>query len=70
MPNVEWFGIALNVAVIAPRDEPFIPHAGFDATFSRYANGVRAMDGSLASTPTPLALGLNVETSPSWPRDV
>ena len=55
MPNVEWFGIALNVAVIAPRDEPFIPHAGFDATFSRYANGVRAMDGSLASTPTPMA---------------
>ena len=36
-------------------------------TFSRNAIGVRAIHGSPASAPTPLALGLNVETFHSWP---
>ena len=31
-------------------------------TFSRYANGVRAINGSLTFAPTPLALGLNLQT--------
>ena len=29
--------------------------------FSRYANGVRAINGSPAFAPTPMALGLNVK---------
>ena len=39
-------------------------------TFSRNANGVRAINCSTASAPTPLALGLNVETSHLWPLEV
>ena len=31
--------------------------------FSRYANGVRAIDNSPAFAPTPLALGLNVNVN-------
>src|SRR6185436_11763046 len=38
---------------------PFLPHV---TTFSRNANGVRAINGSLAFAPTPLALGLNENT--------
>ncbi len=38
--------------------------------FSPNAHGVGAINGSSASAPTPLALGLNVETSHSWPREV
>ena len=38
-----------------------------DEMFSRDANGVRAINGSPASAPTPLALGLNVKTTHSWP---
>ncbi len=34
--------------------------------FSRNATGVRAINGSLTSAPTPMALGLNVE-SPQRP---
>jgi hypothetical protein len=34
-------------------------------TFSRYANGVRVINGSLSFAPTPMALGLNVEMSHS-----
>ena len=34
-----------------------------EETFSRNANGMRAINGSPTFTPTPLALGLNVETS-------
>ena len=30
-------------------------------TFSRNANGVRAINGSLPFAPTPMALGLNVK---------
>ncbi len=48
----------------------FIPRAACSETFSRYANGVRVINGSPAFSPTPLALGLNVETSHSWPREV
>ncbi len=38
--------------------------------FSRNANGVRAMEGSPASAPTPLALGLNVGSSYCLPLEV
>ena len=38
-------------------------------TFSRNDNGVRAINGSPASTPTPLAVGLNVKMSHSSPRE-
>ena len=37
---------------------------------SRYANSARAINGSPAFAPTPLALGLNVGTSHSWPGRV
>ncbi len=47
-----------------------MPHAVFDETFSRNANGMRAINGWPASAPTPLALGLNVGMSHSWPREV
>ena len=47
----------------------FILHAAESETFSRNANGVRAISVLPAFSPTPLALGLNVETSHSWPRE-
>ena len=37
-----------------------IPLAAGTETFSRYANGVRAINGSLTSAPTPLGLNENV----------
>ncbi len=46
------------------------PCAGSCETFSRYANGVRAINGEPTIAPTPLALGLNVESSRSCPRVV
>ena len=47
-----------------------IPLAARSGTFSRHANGMRANQGLPAFTPTPLALGLNVEKSHSWPYEV
>ena len=44
--------------------------SGLTWTFSRYANGVRAIDESPTSAPTPLALGLNMKLSLSWPCEV
>ena len=38
-------------------------HAARRETFSRNANDVRAINGWPVSAPTPLALGLNVETT-------
>jgi hypothetical protein len=38
-------------------------HVACCETFSRNANGVRAIKATPAYTPTPLALGLNVETA-------
>ena len=37
---------------------------------SRNANGVRAINGLPASAPTPLALGLNMETAHCWLCDL
>ena len=43
-------------------------HTASNGTFSRFANGVRAINGLPAFTPTPLALGLNVESTHSTPQ--
>ena len=43
------------------RSQLYLARPDVSETYSRYAIGVRAINGSPSPAPTPMALGLNVE---------